>query len=149
MDGETHINIYSQGQTEIGRWLSNFAFSPVHTVDGKFCSIEGYWYWLLVDFNPVTKAALRTAVGYNAKKLGREAGAKDWNDDPEFKRKISNAIRTKILTAPHHIETQLIANTLPFRHYYVYGGKVVEPNEGKWILDAIESAINELRLLSL
>jgi len=26
IDGETHINIYSKGKTEIGRWLSNFSY---------------------------------------------------------------------------------------------------------------------------
>jgi len=47
-DGLSHINIYSKGMTELGRLLSNFANTPVNTPqDGKFTSIEGYWYWLL------------------------------------------------------------------------------------------------------
>jgi hypothetical protein len=42
-DGITHINIYSKGKTELGRWLSNFTYHPIETEDGKFDSVEGYW----------------------------------------------------------------------------------------------------------
>jgi len=41
-DGVTHINIYSKGKTSLDRALSNFAHTPIETVDGKFASIEGY-----------------------------------------------------------------------------------------------------------
>ena len=36
-------------------------------------------------------------------------------------------------------------NTLPLKHYYFYGfgTKVVEPKEGKWIIDYIENLRNE------
>ena len=45
IDGMTHINVYSKGKTEIGRWLSNFAYSPIDLGnEGYFSSIEGYWY---------------------------------------------------------------------------------------------------------
>ena len=42
-DGVTHINVYSQGKTSIGRALSNF--SPLgfnHPKHGHFESVEGY-----------------------------------------------------------------------------------------------------------
>ena len=45
-DGITHINVYSKGKTTLGRWLTNFAHTPIDTIDGHFESIEGYWYWL-------------------------------------------------------------------------------------------------------
>ena len=48
-DGITHINIYSKGQTELGKMLSNFAKFPIQTVDGNFMSVEGYWYFLSID----------------------------------------------------------------------------------------------------
>jgi hypothetical protein len=45
-DGVTHINIYSKGKTELGRWLTNFSYSPFnHPEYGKFLSMEGFWYW--------------------------------------------------------------------------------------------------------
>ena len=45
-DGISHVNIYSQGKTELGRMLSNFYHYQVITKDGNFTSVEGYWYWL-------------------------------------------------------------------------------------------------------
>ena len=41
IDGVHHINVYSKSKTEIGRWLSNFSYSPIQTKDGDFESIEG------------------------------------------------------------------------------------------------------------
>jgi hypothetical protein len=46
-DGVTHINVYSRGNTELGRLLSNFAHTPFsHPEFGEFASVEGFWYWL-------------------------------------------------------------------------------------------------------
>jgi len=45
-DGIDHINLYSRGHTELGQYLSNFAYTPIQTEDGRFNSIEAYWYWL-------------------------------------------------------------------------------------------------------
>ena len=48
-DGVTHINVYSKGTTALGRALSNFAHIPFMVVpNGRFESIEAYWYWLRV-----------------------------------------------------------------------------------------------------
>ena len=41
-DGVDHINIYSKGLTELGRFLSNFEHILITTEDGDFNSIEGY-----------------------------------------------------------------------------------------------------------
>lgn len=136
-DGVDHINIYSKANTELGRTLSNFAFSPIYIEDGFFASIEAYWYWLSVPEDEPLREELRGSFGYEAKKLGRQLRGKDWNEDWEFEVKIKKAIFTKV------IETDglLVAfseSDLPFKHYYVYGGKVVEPKEGKWILEYLE-----------
>lgn len=69
-DGISHINVYSKGRTGIGRFLSNFTFYPIHTVDGEFHSIEGYWYWLTCRDD-----RLRYLHGYEAKKLGRNTNS--------------------------------------------------------------------------
>ena len=67
-DGITHVNIYSQGKTKLGKWLSNFSHTPIDTEDGHFESIEGYWYWLVTD--NINKDILRGLYGYEAKKPG-------------------------------------------------------------------------------
>lgn len=137
-DGITHINIYSKGKTELGRFLSNFTRCPIETEDGHFDSIEGYWYWLSCKDD-----RLRTLSGFAAKYLGRELGGRDWCDDSDFKRKICEAITIKLNTQdsksvinkyPELLKLQLV-------HYYTYGSKVVTPKEGKWILEHIKSVI--------
>lgn len=132
-DGITHINIYSKATTELGRMLSNFANSPIQTVDGQFASIEGYWYWIGCSEHPEADK-LRRASGYKAKELGRELGAEDWSFSPKFKFRIYHAMLTKLLTMPDLFEL-FYNNKLPFRHYYMYGNKIVEPKEGQWIVD--------------
>lgn len=137
MDGTTHINIYSKGKTELGRRLSNFSYSPIDTVDGKFDSIEGYWYWLGLPFHTAVGAgadALRTATGNEAKKLGRSLGGRDWSDAETFKLKIYAAMLNKLLK-DRELLSDFISNKLPFRHYYIFAGRIVEPKEGKWIID--------------
>lgn len=135
-DGITHINIYSKGKTELGRFLSNFSLCPIITEDGNFKSIEGYWYWLLCDHD--NKDVLKTLVGFAAKDCGRNLKARDWDNSEEFKNKIKKAILIKINFA----HKDFLKNNLPFEHYYVYGGKIVKPKEGQWIIDYF----NELRI---
>lgn len=136
-DGRTHINVYSQGKTSLGRFLSNFAYSPIQTEDGSFLCIEGYWYWLLCPEVP-GKEKLRTLLGADAKELGRMLGATDWDESDSFKNKIKSAIKVKIETRPDMLE-ELKKSKLPLTHYYVYSGKIVKVPGAKWILDYIES----------
>lgn len=137
-DGITHINIYSKGKTEIGQWLSNFSLSPfIHPEDGSFKSIEGYWYWLSSKDN-----WLRALYGFKAKEYGRKIGAKDWLEDEEFKRKIKLAIITKLET--YKKSEEVIYSSLSFTHYYDYDGRIVEPKEGKWLIDFFNSLRIEL-----
>jgi len=138
-DGITHINVYSRGKTELGRWLSNFARSPIVTEDGHFMSIEGYWYWLGCKDDK-----LKLTYGYLAKKLGRELGAPDWLEGEEFKRKIKHAISIKLYTYPEKYR-ELKESTLPLAHYYNYGGKVVEPKQGRWIIEFLEEMRRRIR----
>ena len=130
-DGVDHINIYSKGQTKLGRFLSNFTRYKIETEDGSFESVEGYWYWLSCKDDH-----LRTLWGFSAKQYGREAGAKDWLEEDVFKTKIKKAIEIKILNSSFLEEFK--QSTLPFDHYYTYGNKVVRPKEGKWIIEFIE-----------
>ena len=127
-DGQTHINVYSKGRTELGRWMSNFAHEPIDTEDGSFASIEGYWYWL-----GTRNEKLRTLHGFLAKKVGRESNNTVSLPSPEFKIKIEKAIRIKADKRPDMI-AKLKQCDLPLDHYYVFNG--TEKDAGfKWILD--------------
>jgi len=137
-DGITHINIYSKGKTELGRFLSNFTHYPFITEDGKFDSVEGYWYWLLS--NSPEKDVLKTLHGYKAKETGRKLCKNEWYDEEIFKSKIKTAILIKINSEDCY--KSFIKNELPFDHYYVYGDKIVRPKEAQWIIDFF----NEIRL---
>ncbi len=133
-DGIDHINIYSKGKTRLGRKLTNFAFSPFeHPEDGKFNSIEGYWYWVSTEDD-----RLRKLSGFRAKKLGRELGAPDYIEEDEFERKIKMAIKAKLDCCPALLE-ELKNTKIPLLHYYNYGGKVVEPKKGKWVIEYLET----------
>jgi hypothetical protein len=126
-DGITHINIYSKGKTELGRLLSNFAYSPVELPDGKFESLEGYWYWLLSDQDKEAEQ-LKRVYGYDAKVLGRALKISDWPDPqilPNFQDRFKYAMLEKV-KQNETIYEQLAFSSLPFKHYYNYGEKVVE-----------------------
>jgi len=128
-DGVTHINVYSKGKTELGRFLTNFSYSPfVHPEDGKFNSIEGYWYWLSSKDDK-----LRTLSGFLAKQYGRKVKASDWLNDDKSKAKILEAIKIKIDNNPK-MKKLLQENKLPLTHYYTYGDKVVNVPKAQWIL---------------
>lgn len=136
-DGITHINIYSQGKTELGRMLSNFYKFPVGTVDGNFCSVEGYWYWLGIE-ECEEKEVLRTLSGYQAKKTGSELRKKfDSRSDPEFENKILKAIWYKVRRKAEMFKSE--AASLPFEHYYSFGGKIIDVKDKyPWMIDGIE-----------
>lgn len=146
-DGVTHINVYSKGKTEVGRFLSNFSYSPVETQDGHFDSIEGYWYWL--GCTHPNKDKLRSVFGWKAKELGRELDSPDWIEDRIFKLKICNAIQDKIYRAPQNMVEamkDIKDRNLPLTHYYVFGSKVIEPKDGKWVIDFLEDCIANIYL---
>lgn len=110
-DGIDHINVYSKGQTRLGRFLSNFADTPFdHPEYGRFRTVEGFWYWLMTGLEE-----LRHLPGWECKELGKRAKIK----------------RTQLEAYPR-MKEMLQKNTLPLAHYYVYNGKVIEPKEWTW-----------------
>ncbi len=145
-EGITHINIYSQGVTELGRLLSNFAYTPfIHPEDGKFDSVEGYWYWLLTEGH-FLRDNLRFLSGTDAKFTGRRM-TNEYSPNPkdkDFIRKVCIALDCKVEQNPR-IKELLIDSKLPFEHYYVYNEKVVESKEHKWILAKWESIRRTLK----
>ncbi len=141
-EGETHINIYSKSKLELGRLLSNFAYSPFQCEDGRFNSVEGYWYWLNTK-----DERLKKLYGFDAKKLGREL-VKNEIDTEEFQSKIKSAITNKIYQNPK-IKHLLNESSLPLDHYYYYGDinnpQIIYLPQYQWIVDTITSIRTELR----
>lgn len=137
-DGVSHINVYSNGRTELGRYLSNFSDCDIHTEDGFFRTIEGYWYWLSCKDD-----RLRHTNGFASKQLGRELRAADWPKTREFEKKIGRAIMLK-LTQPKTVEMLMKTGSMPFYHYYVYNGRSVMPKDGLWMINLIQEFRDEL-----
>jgi predicted NAD-dependent protein-ADP-ribosyltransferase YbiA (DUF1768 family) len=144
-DGIDHINIYSKGQTILGRTLSNFKYAPFVCDDGPFDSVEGYWYFLQVNDNCPDKERLREVNGYNAKNLGRELRNLYPNpitDQKEFEMKILTAISKKLTQNKVILDLLVESGDLPLTHYYVYGNgtnaKVVETKGSEFIISFLE-----------
>lgn len=138
-DGIDHINIYSKGETELGRLLSNFAYTPFnHPEYGVFKSVEGFWYWW---FTGKQHDHLRLLTGVYAKKEGKSLVTEGYEVGEEDKQGILEAIRCKLRQNKSLLKL-LMHSTLPLMHYYAYGttGKwrVFELPQFQWITDEIE-----------
>jgi predicted NAD-dependent protein-ADP-ribosyltransferase YbiA (DUF1768 family) len=146
-DGISHINIYSQGKTNLGKMLSNFYKYPIKTRDGSFMSVEAYWYWMSIE-DCKEKEILRELYGFNAKKMGKDIlNTKQSRFDVDFEHKILKAIWYKFKRNSHLLTPE--NSQLPFEHYYNFGGKVVGvKNKYVWMIQGIEkmreSLINDL-----
>lgn len=138
-DGITHINIYSKGATDLGRWLTNFAHVPfTHPTYGEFNSIEALWYYASTGFQ---HEHLRELSGFNAKQVGKKIPkvgivTDGTEDSSEFASIIKTGIRAKLIANPKMLGA-LIDTHLPLAHYYVYGGKAVHAGY-EWIVLYIE-----------
>lgn len=141
-DGLEHINIYSKGRTSLGRFLTNFENYPFNCEDGYFSSVEGYWYWLSADGSD-QREELRNLSGNDAKKLGKKISTGKRLDQKEFARKISEAIKIKILKNPE-MKQELMEKNLPLDHYYDFSGKIVKLDKYYWIVRAILNIRHDL-----
>ena len=150
-DGVTHINVYSKGATALGRALSNFARIPVVVVpNGRFESVEAYWYWLrvmeVIDLLRLgarperdwgreieiaeaalnCKGGLRFQYGANAKNTGQNILAmfpKIGPTEPteSFICAIKEAITIKITSNDWLAVALRDSGQLPLKHYYWFG----------------------------
>lgn len=133
MDGVTHINVYTGGNTLVGRELSNLydrapTDSPrvvtkpngVQVPVGYFKSIEGFWWWLSTG---MTEDYFRTCNGFDARKKGMTLPKVTLES---FKHEVRFAIALKLKTYPE-ILNRLINSTLPLAHFYVYGKRTPNP----------------------
>lgn len=141
-DGKDHINIYSKGETELGRLLSNFSHTPTNTKDGLFLSLEGYWYWLLFKDDEFKKL-----IGFKAKEYARSKNVIDWpitDQLIEFQENFKLAMKNKI-DQHHNIKEMLKNSDLPLKHYYNYSGKIVYVKNGQWVVDYWEQLRKEIK----
>lgn len=141
-DGINHINIYSRGRTELGRWLSHFQNHPIQTEDGPFVSIEGYWYWL-ESFHD----SLRTVSGIDAKQLGKSLRPSYIVGDirPDDKtNKIIRATKIKLDTMPDNIIEQFYASNLPLIHAYIHNNAYTV----QYSMDGIIAFISQYRVVN-
>jgi hypothetical protein len=137
-DGIDHINIYSQGKTVLGVFLSNWYRYPINLESlGRFDSIEGLWYWLSTRDN-----RLKSMSGFAAKQLGRSLPKVVTLSDDEFKSIIKQAIKIKVAGGPQYFN--FVDSTLPFSHYYVFNGKQIDAGH-KWIIEYLEQLRTELK----
>ena len=141
LDGITHVNIYSQGKTELGRMLSNFYHFKFNTTEGTFNSVEGYWHWLGIQ-DCEEKEILKTLHGYKAKEIGTKLKKRLKSKfDNNFERKILLAIFGKSKYYKNLFLSDI--GKLPFEHYYNFGGKIVDAKEKyKWMIDGINKIRN-------
>jgi hypothetical protein len=137
-DGVDHINIYSRGETKLGRGLSHMASIGFDLPeDGHFNTLEGYWYWLSTGRR---HEEFRALGGFECKKMGRQMPRITLAD---FQSRIKIANRAKIMGCPELLR-DVIESYLPFEHYYTYGDKRIEPTSDEWLKEMFETLRSEL-----
>ena len=150
-DGITHINIWFQGKTELGRMLSHFYELPfTHPFFGDFKTMEGLWRYIQnKDTTPeeaergIEKDKLRHMSGIAAKNFGKSL---TWRKVECFIEIIAAANFYKIKQSPK-LMRMFTDSTLPFVMYYVriatgdaegQGGTVVPLTKYKWLVKSFE-----------
>lgn len=155
LEGETHINIYSNSNCSLGRLLSNFQYMPSDTPHGRFNSMEGYYHWLKLKlaidaYDGVLEGwverleQLRYVHGITAQRIGRTlrneliANKVRINDIPteEFNRLFKYALLTKIMSH-RELYLEMMDNRLPFVHYYMMDGKIIYKPRFSWLSNLI------------
>lgn len=149
LDGTTHVNIYSRGETALGRGLSHFYYSPfVHPYYGPFNCMEGFWYYIKASEGH-RDDALRTLVGHKAKEYGKRLPARRRDN---FKQVIVEANFHKV-EQNSTLKQQMIDSVLPFDHYYLFerpgvhenGGVFIRPQGFGWLVEGFEAIRQELK----
>jgi hypothetical protein len=126
-EGIDHINAYSKSNTKLGLFLSNWEYiSNVDLVDGRFTSLENYWFWLKSGGNE----EFRNLKPYQAKKLARELGI-DGDLSKEHRIKFKEATWAKLISKCYFIKQEY--KDLPILHYYNYNGKIIKAGPSWWV----------------
>lgn len=143
-DGVTHINVYSQGKTELGRLLSNFTKTPfIHPDYGMFECMEGFYYYISTG---CCDEEFRYLLGFKAKQHGAKMPRVKRDD---FVDVMDSGLRAKI-RCNGNIHAMLKEAKLPFEHYYIYGihkerTKVFVPVEHQWWIEKLDKIRQEIQ----
>lgn len=142
LDGLNHLNVWSQAKTPLGRWLSNFTYSPfTHPMYGRFASVEAYWYWVA---SGRTQNQLRPLYGVSAKKVGIQIERVPM-EEGDFHDAVTEAFVVKLATYPDMMN-MLADNTLPLKHYFNYAGRIIDQTSRHgWQLERWETLSRMLR----
>lgn len=135
-DGITHINGYSQGRTELGRLITNFAHTPVEIWEKEFGSLEAAWHYYQTG---LCHDDLCSLYGYNAYKASRK-----YPFVQAMTREVYIELFRAKLTQTLQLRKLLSESVLPLTHYYEYSGKVVW-NEWLWIAEVWMEFRQELK----
>lgn len=143
-DGVGHINLYTKGNTRLGRLASNLADSAlVHPQHGRFRTAEGFWFYLTTGKQD---DSLRSLAGFEAKRYGSTLKGV-WN--AELEREFKEGLISKVMLNDE-LRTLLSESSLPFEHYYYYGvpekAKVINLTKHRWQTQFWESMRRQLKL---
>lgn len=128
-DGKTHVNVFTRGQTKMGRAMSNFQECNIeHPFFGRFRSLEGLWYYLKTGRNT---ELFRILNGYDARKQGKPRETVKY---PLFTKMFKLGMVEK-LAKNKELQEELVKNELPLVHYYVYQGAIQVPPRHEWQLE--------------
>jgi hypothetical protein len=112
-DGKTHINVYSRGKTELGKFLNNLEKTPFEIPGvGTFSSLIGYWHWVSTGKQ---HDVFKTLYGVKTNSV-----AKDYPrvDIIGFEEEIKIGFMAKLDAYPE-FKKQLANLSLPLCSYYV------------------------------
>lgn len=138
-DGIDHINIYSQGKTQLGRLLSNWTDCDLNISLGYFKNIECLIFFL-GSFND----SIRYMSGYIAKTKGNKLDRNIRLPEDIFKKNIIEAMNYKVQNN-ETLKSLLIQSDLPLTHYYVYNGKIINVDNWEWQVQEWEKIRIELK----
>lgn len=138
-DGVDHINVWDAAETELGKLLcNNSPLSFVHSILGKFYSIESFWHYIQ---SVERDDSIRTMYGPALKSFSRRSQSQQVKN---FRAVIIDAAYQRIKQYPALAEA-MAESTLKFECYYIdrnAGGLRVRPNFFKWLILGFE----EIRL---
>lgn len=144
-DGETHICIDIDAQTDLGRMLSHYYECEFeHPVFGMFRTMEGFWRYINCDDKGTKQRdEFRTINGKGVNKISRTMEKRNVDN---FKEIIYEANYYRILNN-EKLYDLFVNSDLPFDYYFLFGDdKIVQRAKGyQWIINMYESLRSNMR----
>lgn len=156
-DGLDHINVYSRGKTLLGKYLSNFARTPVMISTLRFASVESWWFYKkMKNINAkYTADKLYSRIPFSSEDLGIVQNLIGVDAKYFFNQKVKaiNYLKSEDLDyaepTPEQVEAVfrlkvnqntevrrlLKESTLPFAHYYEMHGHKVNADKYLYMAD--------------